>query len=308
MAETRITQRAILVASYRRDLAEHWGICPMPTTGQGYAKLTPEDRVALRKAQGELLASDDAGVHARFYDWLADRRRFGPVHSLKWMEIVAGGIWAAAALAAFVPDGAVLDLGCNAGYWVAWLAEQRGGPVVGVDACAAAIELGQRRMAEKGLSGELRWGDFEKLVFKEAFVAAVSLQGLTRHFHGGAFDVLGKAAANLRNGGYLILVDELPGERAEYDRAFAAAGLALIAAGPVGGLGIDDEWKSYTGLVLQRRADGLTHERDSLGQAESAVEDVWKEIHPFATADSLDWSQRNTAYWWAEGGDALVDV
>lgn len=63
--------------------------------------------------------------------------------------------------AARLAAGKALDLACGAGRNAIWLAE-RGWQVTAVDGAPAAIEILQRRAAEKGVSVDARVADLEK--------------------------------------------------------------------------------------------------------------------------------------------------
>lgn len=286
------------VESYRQHLSKYWGIEPVFSQEEIDARLSRNDQKALRRWRRKLLTTDKASVHSGFYGWMAEATRFGPIHSLKWMAILTSGIWAAIILRDWVSKGPVLDLGCNAGYWMSWVSGLRSDPVIGIDGVEPVVRFGRQRIREAHLPGQLRVGDFTALPPTERFSSAVSLQGLTRYFHEGDLEVLAKVGVAIEDGGYLLLVDELPGNDDGYSRAIERAGCSIRGAGMVGGLGIDGEWEGYSGVILRKDgAHGAT-----LAMVKAAVEEIWQEFSEFAHSDPSDWTKRNSAYFLAAGG------
>lgn len=286
------------VESYRRHLGEYWGIEPVSSQEEVLKRLSQKDQNELRRWRRRLLKTNRASVHRQFYSWMAQKSRFGLIHSLKWMEILTSGTWAAIVLRDVAPEGPVLDLGCNAGYWTSWASAFRSDPVIGIDWAEPVVRFGLKRCRDAHLPGEFLVGDFTALPLTERFSCAVSLQGLTLLFHEGDLDGLSKIGVIIKENGYLLLVDELPGPDDPYSRAIERAGFSMYGAGMVGGLGIDGEWKEYTGLILRKDgAQGAT-----LTMAKAAVEEIWQEHSAFASKDPGDWTKQNSAYFLAAGG------
>jgi SAM-dependent methyltransferase len=76
-------------------------------------------------------------------------------------------------------DIRILEVGCGAGNNL-WFAAREGFQVAGIDASASAIEYARRRLAEDGLSGDLRVGDFASLPFaSSSFDLAIDRCALT---------------------------------------------------------------------------------------------------------------------------------
>jgi len=61
----------------------------------------------------------------------------------------------------------VLELGCGAGNNL-WFAAREGFGVAGIDGSKTAIEYARQRLAQEGLSGDLRVGDFASLPLQDA--------------------------------------------------------------------------------------------------------------------------------------------
>lgn len=60
----------------------------------------------------------------------------------------------------------ILEIGCGAGNNL-WFAAREGFSVAGVDGSPSAIEYARKRLADEGLTGDLRVGDFISLPFAE---------------------------------------------------------------------------------------------------------------------------------------------
>ena len=114
-----------------------------------------------------------------------------------------------------------------------------------------AIHFGQKRQNELGLQNTLLVADFMDAYPSHKYTAVVSLQGLTEAFHCQQKRIFESVATYLMKDGYLIMIDELPGQSVHYEKMWKQSGFHLCAAGMVGGLGIDHEWKSYLALVLK---------------------------------------------------------
>jgi 2-polyprenyl-3-methyl-5-hydroxy-6-metoxy-1,4-benzoquinol methylase len=56
-----------------------------------------------------------------------------------------------------LPVGAALDAGCGEGAEAMWLADQ-GWQVTGVDISGSALDVAERRSAERGLDADIDWG------------------------------------------------------------------------------------------------------------------------------------------------------
>jgi len=293
------------VSGYRQYLSDLWQIRPAEYLSDIYSRMDPADAKVFREWMERLSDSELAEV-AEFYRWMASVRRMGPVHSFKWSAILSSGVWAASVLRALAPEGPVLDLGCNAGYWTGWVSSLIDQPMVGVDDCSEAIEFGRRRLATLEQVPQLSVADFtDPFQIPESFSVAVSLQALGDIWsRTGNCDVLDSAADRVVDGGYLILVDRIPEDLAvSFENELDKNGLAIEALGLNGGLGIDQEWGTYSGIVLRKGS----RNGPSYSEAWDLLSEHWaKSFAPYANTPGLDWSERNTAYWYASGGKTLV--
>ena len=126
-------ERLRLVESYRNHLKDVWDIAAVADTETLESMLRMEDVTEFRRWRTDLLESDRRETHEAFYRWTADARRWGIVHSAKWMEILSGGVLAVTVLRAINAEKELIDLGCNAGYWTSWASGLLATEVVGIE-------------------------------------------------------------------------------------------------------------------------------------------------------------------------------
>lgn len=291
------------VDSYRDHLSTVWGIAATASTDELAHRLSSTDYQDLVNWKNTIAMDNHPSTLDRFYHWLMSGSRFGSVQSSRWVEILTSGIWATVALQELNLCGPVLDIGCNAGYWNSWMSYQSQTAITGMDKREVAIHFGQKRQNELGLENTLLVADFMDAHPAHLYTAIVSLQGLTESFHHQEKRIFESVAAYLMKDGYLIMIDELPGQSLHYEKMWKQAGFHLFAAGMAGGLGIDHEWKSYLALVLKL---GGTDTTKTIVDAEKATEQLWQSFHLFGTDATIDWTLRNSAYWWAAHKDAFV--
>lgn len=180
-------------------LAELWAVVRGAIDAQWQ-----EDDVRLAAA----LAARDAGAQAFFgrvaEQWQSMRRKlFGEAHVLP-------------ALLALLPEGLVVaDLGCGPGDFAAGLA-RAGVRVIAIDREPAMLEVAARQL--DGLSSaELRRGDLTAppLAASEIDVAVFHL---VLHLVHAPEQALAAAAAALRPGGAVVVLDMIAHDRREYRR------------------------------------------------------------------------------------------
>jgi SAM-dependent methyltransferase len=88
----------------------------------------------------------------------------------------------------------ILEVGCGAGNNL-WFAAREGFSVFGIDGSRSAIAHAQRRLADEGLQGDLRVGDFTSLPFDDASIdLAIDRGALTC----AGFTVASRAVAEVR--------------------------------------------------------------------------------------------------------------
>lgn len=291
------------VDSYRDHLLTVWDIGPTALTDELAHRLSSTDYQDLVNWKKTVATDNHPSTLDRFYRWLMSASRFGSVQSSRWMEILTSGIWASVMLKELNVCGPVLDIGCNAGYWNSWMSYHNQRAITGMDKREIVIHFGQKRQNEFGLRNPLLVADFMDAYPSHKYAAIVSLQGLTEAFHCQQKRIFESVAIYLMKDGYLIMIDELPGQSLHYEKMWKQAGFHLCAAGMVGGLGIDHEWKSYLALVLKLGGADTTK---TIVEAEKATEQLWQSFHLYGTDSTIDWTLRNSAYWWAAHEDAFV--
>ena len=243
------------VESYREQLETCWGIRRFFSEDEIFAALSPGVREQFKQHR-KLLPKNQVPALRRFYQWLAHEDRFGLVHSIKWSEILASGAWAAWAVERYAPQGTVLDLGANAGYWSSWMTSRRRDSVVGLEVVPEAVAYGRKITEQFGLPMTTRVGDFTSHSPDSPVSAAVSLQEISEYLRRGEAKAIRGIADLLGPGGHMVLVDETAANRAPAaDKIIREAGLGIVACGLVGGF-TPTGWASYAAIVAQK--DGPT--------------------------------------------------
>lgn len=104
-----------------------------------------------------------------------------------------------------IPNGSILDIGCGPG-WTSSLLARAGYRVLGVDISERMIEIARERNERDNTPAEFVVGDMENLELdKQDFDGAMFFDCL---HHCPAFaDALKRAAAHLRPGGFLLLLE-----------------------------------------------------------------------------------------------------
>ncbi len=294
----RYDPRAATAAlSYRAHLAK-WGIRPVRSVEEAF------EGQSTGTFEDYLMVAERPVDDQEFYEWMSDRRRLGAVHSTKWAEILTSGVWAQLVLSDLCPTGTVLDAGCNAGYWTTWAAGQREAEVVGVDRVESAVRLGRERITATRLRGRLELAEYEDADRLGQFDAVVSLQGISRYLTRGDFGPLRALIPRVAADGLLILVDRpaSPETLEEFGATLQSADLGLVGVGCIGGLTLDD-WKCLPGYVFRRGHRSAI----AIAEAETLSDTMWRDhFRAFANRDiEGDWTRRNTAYHWADGGPFL---
>jgi SAM-dependent methyltransferase len=147
------------VRSIDQILAAVWGIA-FPGTIATWEELLPRsagslpiarynkahDEVAKAMARRKKRAM--AAARARLYDALADPIILGPVTSQR-RHLIVDGICMAIGLARAISTGAIVDIGCHAGFVSTTLADYLNCKVVGIDPSDEAITLARSRTAGK---------------------------------------------------------------------------------------------------------------------------------------------------------------
>jgi SAM-dependent methyltransferase len=289
-----------LVADYRRELSDRWGIRPTLWEEEIDAQLDGTERKEWRKFRRGLDGADER-VAKRFYEWLSTPQRIAAIHSFKWAEILASGVWAAGIVDALEPQR-TLDLGCNVGYWTFWAARRRS--VHGVDRSEAAITFAQSRTQELGGHATFSTQDFaHDLDAGGEFDCVVSLQGLQHEFIRGRYGALENASRQLRTGGHLVLVegghpgiDVVP----SFDAALHDAGLSALWIADCGGLGFGEQTFRYLCLVAVKDYERKGTMEPFFDQAS------WERMMDWADAKAArSWDETNSAYYWASGASIL---
>jgi len=132
-----------------------------------------------------------------------------------WEERYSGAepVWSGrvntqlATLAADLPPGRALDLGCGEGADAIWLAE-RGWQTTGVDIASTALDRAARAAAERGLDPELvRWVQADLATWTpDGSYDLVSASFLQSPLDFPRAEVLRRAASAVAPGGHLLLV------------------------------------------------------------------------------------------------------
>ena len=300
--------RLAVAESYRAHLS-YWDIEAIEHVDTVYGRLTPtelKDYDRWMERVGALGSEEEA---IGFYDWMSRSKwRAGALHSRKWTKLFTSGVWAWAIIEEMAPDGPVLDVGCNSGYWTSWLQESTGRATLGIDNCERAIRLGQRIIADNALQGHIQVGDCREPTKEGPFAAIVSLQGIGDVANEEFGPVLGTLANQLLPDGVLISIDmQIYRAGADLDESLRAHELSVSRIGVAGGLGIDGvepdpvfgTWSPVPAVALQRGKQATV----SMGEVEGRSLDIWNEHFSLWANDQMaaDWSRRNTAYFWADG-------
>lgn len=290
------------VRSIDQILSAVWGIA-FPGTVASWEELLPRvagcpaitryhkahDEVAEAMARRDKRAT--AGAEARLYDALADPIILGPVTSQR-RHLILDGICMAIGLArALRMNGAIIDVGCHAGFVSTTLSEYLDCDVVGIDPSHAAITLARSRSAG--------------IPRVEFYRAAMPWKVDSRFDLAIAFDSMpmgsGVQAGFLRSLGDLLLpggvaiVSSMSWVDADIDvtrRQMRRAGLGFGYADVVGGYGnIPVQFEAEIVVVLLKGGERRLP-RD-LGQL---AENDWPQFRDYANAPSTLHSEKTQAF------------
>ena len=116
-------------------------------------------------------------------------------------------------LAADLPPGTALDVGCGEGADLVWLAE-RGWRVTGADVSAVALERARKHAGEAGLADRASWLHVDLVAGATALPSADLVTAMFLHVPEAGFDrVYTAIAAAVRPGGTLLVCGHHPAER-----------------------------------------------------------------------------------------------
>lgn len=102
------------------------------------------------------------------------------------------------------PPGTCLEIGCGGSPYLPWIASKIGLTAYGLDYSTKGIELCQKALAKKGVTGHLIYGDFfaDNQLPSKAFDAVVSF-GFVEHFTNTSV-ILARMAEYVKPGGTLL--------------------------------------------------------------------------------------------------------
>lgn len=257
--------------SLDRELLSSWGIevrsFEQKAWWEDLARELPDGEFErfrdLHDRYGSAVSSgqDVADLETDFYAAIAVDPLCGFVHSHRRAVILDAVALIEGLVAEESPGGAVLDVGCHAGYLAARLARHPTLDLTGVDLCRPALELGRERCEELGRPVQFLWTDARDAELSGPYQVVVAIDVLPEDAEG-AMVCLRQFSRLLSDDGLLVISNGLPIEETwgsreeEVGEVFTELRLGLLAAGCLGGCpGAGLEPLAQSVLVFRRGAD-----------------------------------------------------
>lgn len=286
-----------------RALAERWGI-NYDESKRPLAEMLPMDSTdpAIQaywdgyEAMADILRDGGTEVErqradALHYGSLANDRILAPVTSQRRALLIDSIALTAGVLRTANFSGAVLDLGCHAGFCADVLADLAPNEIVGVDPCEPAIAYGRSKLR----SGSRVSLDVAAVSGVEAgrFDVVLAIDAMPSGLRDGNEFLVGVGKA-LRSGGVAILVSmgwvnmDVTRLRAGLKRA----GMGYAFADVMGGwMGAPPQFQVEIALVLTKGGSGVVP-RDLAKRTESE----WEYFKRFANSGTTAWREKTQAF------------